>query len=291
MKKSTKATSIIIIFFLIIATVIIGRNMIGKHFEKKFSKRPPPGLIVTTVKNYNFSQKLESFGTALPIKTKSFRLKKSELLTPIKFNQEVKKGDIIANLTSGNIIAPFSGVLGKRGLSDDVLVSESSIILTLDDSSIIFSDIKIPETYATMIRKGLPIEATFSGYKNKIYNGEVDSVASRINAETRSLLVRIKIINDNSELIPGALLEVAIRYNEKNSLGVPDTAVLLEGSIKYVYKVLENNTIEKIEIETGIRNKGNLEVISGLQRDDKIVAEGLSKTSPGEKIKPIINEN
>ena len=291
MKRSTKVSSIIIVFFLIIAGVIIGRTMIGAHFEKKFSKRPPPGLIVTTVKNYNFSQKLESFGTALPSKTKSFRLKKSELLTPIKFNQEVKKGDIIAKLKTENIIAPFDGVLGKRGLSDDVLVSESSIILTLDDSSIIFSDLKIPETYAAVIKKSLPIEATFSGYKNKKYIGEVDSVASRINAETRSLLVRIKITNDNSELIPGALLEVAIRYNEKNSLGVPDTAVLLEGSKKYVYKVLENNTIEKIEIETGIRNKGNLEVISGLQKDDKIVAEGLGKTSPGEKIKPIINEN
>ena len=271
--------------------MIIGRTMIGIHFEKKFSKRSPPGLIVTTVKNYNFSQKLESFGTALPNKTKSFRLKKSDLLTPIKFNQEVKKGDIIANLKTGNIVAPFDGILGKRGLSDDVLVSESSIILTLDDSSIIFSDLKIPETYAAVIKKSLPIEATFSGYKNKKYIGEIDSAASRINAETRSLLVRIKITNVNSELMPGALLEVTIRYNEKNSLGVPDTAVLLEGSKKYVYKVLENNTIEKIEIETGIRNRGNLEVVSGLQRDDKIVAEGLSKTSPGEKIKPIINEN
>ena len=291
MKRSTKVSSIIIVFFLIIASVIIGRTMIGMHFEKKFNKRPLPELIVTTVKNYNFSQKLESFGTALPNKTKSFRLKKSDLLTPIKFNQEVKKGDIIANLKTGNIVAPFDGVLGRRGLSDDVLVSESSIILTLDDSSIIFSDLKIPETYAAVIKKSLPIEATFSGYENKKYIGEVDSVASRINAETRSLLVRIKITNDNFELIPGALLEVAIRYNEKNSLGVPDTAVLLEGSKKYVYKVLENNTIEKIEIKTGIRNKGNLEVVSGLQKDDKIVAEGLGKTSPGEKIKPIFNEN
>jgi len=51
---STNFSSIIIVFFLIIATVIIGRTMIGMHFEKKFSKRPPPGLIVTTVKNYNF---------------------------------------------------------------------------------------------------------------------------------------------------------------------------------------------------------------------------------------------
>jgi len=291
MKRSTKITSIIIIFFLIIATVIIGRTMMGNHFKKKFSKKPPPELFVNIVKNYNFTQKLESFGTALPNKTKSFRLKKSELLAPIKFNKEVKKGDIIAKLQSGNIIAPFNGILGKRGLSDDVLVSESSIILTLDDSSIIFSDIKVPETYAMVMKKNLPIEANFSGYKNKIYKGEIDSVASRINAETRSLLVRIKIVNDNSELIPGALLEVSILYNKKNSLGVPDTSVILEGNKIYVYKVLENNIVKKTEIETGIRSKGNLEIVSGLQKGDKIVAEGLGKTRPGGKIKPIINPN
>ena len=289
MKRSTKITSIIIIFFFIIAAVIIGRTMIGNHFQKKFSKRQPPGLFVTTVKNYNFTQKLESFGTALPNKTKSFRLKKSEILSPIEFNKEVKKGDIIAKLKSGNIIAPFNGILGKRGLSDDVLVSESSIILTLDDSSIIFSDLKIPETYAAVMKKGLQIEATFSGQKNKIYLGEVDSVASRINAETRSLLVRIKIVNDNFELIPGALLEVSIKYNERNSLGVPDTGVIFEGNKIYVYKVIENDIVKKTEIETGIRSKGNLEIVSGLQSGDKIVAEGLGKTRPGGKIKPIIN--
>ena len=263
--------------------------MIGNHFQKKFSKRQPPGLFVTIVKNYNFTQKLESFGTALPNKTKSFRLKKSEILSPIEFNKEVKKGDIIAKLQSGNIIAPFNGILGKRGLSDDVLVSESSIILTLDDSSIIFSDLKIPETYAAVMKKGLEIEAIFSGQKNKIYLGEVDSVASRINAETRSLLVRIKIVNDNFELIPGALLEVSIKYNERNSLGVPDTGVIFEGNKIYVYKVIENDIVKKTEIETGIRSKGNLEIVSGLQSGDKIVAEGLGKTRPGGKIKPIIN--
>ena len=289
MKRSTKITSIIIIFFFIIAAVIIGRTMIGNHFQKKFSKRQPPGLFVTIVKNYNFTQKLESFGTALPNKTKSFRLKKSEILSPIEFNKEVKKGDIIAKLKSGNIIASFNGILGKRGLSDDVLVSESSIILTLDDSSIIFSDLKIPETYAAVMKKGLLIEAIFSGQKNKIYLGEVDSVASRINAETRSLLVRIKIVNDNFELIPGALLEVSIKYNERNSLGVPDTGVIFEGNKIYVYKVIENDIVKKTEIETGIRSKGNLEIVSGLQSGDKIVAEGLGKTRPGGKIKPIIN--
>ena len=289
MKRSTKITTIIIIFFLIIAAVITARTMIGNHFKKKFSKRAPPGLFVTTVKHYSFSQKLETFGTALPNKTKSFRLKKSDLLAPINFNQHVKKGDLIAKLKPENIIAPFDGVLGKRGLSDDVLVSESSIILTLDDSSIILSDLKVPETYAPLMKKGLPVEATFSGQDNKVYLGEIDSVASRINADTRSLLVRIKIINNNFELIPGGLLEVSIKYDERNSLGVPDTSVIFEGNKMYVYKLIENDIVKKTEIETGIRSKGNLEVVSGLQSGDKIVAEGLGKARPGAKIKPIIN--
>ena len=180
-------------------------------------------------------------------------------------------------------------MLGKRGLSDDVLVSESSIILTLDDSSIILSDLKVPETYAPLMKKGLPIEATFSGQDNKVYLGEIDSVASRINADTRSLLVRVKIINNNFELIPGGLLEVSIKYNERNSLGVPDTGVIFEGNKMYVYKLIENDIVKKTEIETGIRSKGNLEVVSGLQSGDKIVAEGLGKARPGTKIKPIIN--
>ena len=49
MKRSTKITSIIIIFFLIITSVIVARTMIGKHFQKKFGKRPPPGILVTEV--------------------------------------------------------------------------------------------------------------------------------------------------------------------------------------------------------------------------------------------------
>ena len=288
MKRSTKIISFIIIFFLVIAVIIIGRQMIGLHFKKKLSKRPPPGIIVTTVKNNNFSQRLESFGTALPNKTRSFRIKKSELLEPINFNKKVNKGDIIAKTKSGNLSAPFSGTLGKRGISDDTLSSESSIILTLDDSSIIFSDLKIPETYVGVIKKGLPIEVNFSGYKNKIYKGEVESVANRIDAQTRSMLARVKIVNENSELIPGALLEVTIKYNERNSLSIPDTSILLEGNKIYVYKVLNNNSVKKLEVTTGIRNKGNLELISGLKQGDNIVAEGLSKVRPREKIKPIL---
>ena len=61
MKRSTKITSIIVIFFLIIAGVIIARTMIGNHFKKKFSKRPPPGIIVKTVEERKFQNIIETF--------------------------------------------------------------------------------------------------------------------------------------------------------------------------------------------------------------------------------------
>ena len=80
MKRSTKITTIIIIFFLIIASVIIGRTMIGNHFKKKFSKRPPPSIIVSEVIKNEFSDNIESFGTAISKKTETFRIKKNQLL-------------------------------------------------------------------------------------------------------------------------------------------------------------------------------------------------------------------
>ena len=289
MKRSTKIVSVIIIFFLIIAIVIVGRQMMGAHFSKKFGKRPPPGIIVTTVNNFTVVEKIETFGTAIPNKTRAYNIEKYQVLSPIEFNKKVKKGEIIAKLKSRNILAPFDGIVGKRDFSNDLEVSKSSIVINIEDTSIIFSDLNIPETYASVVKKGLPIEASFSGYKNKIYEGEIDSIASRINADTRSLSIRIKIINDESELIPGALLSVKIKYNERNSLSVPDTSVILEGSKVYVYKVLEDNTVKKTEIQIGLRNLANLEIISGLEKGDIIVAEGLKKVRPGLKIKPIKN--
>ena len=140
-----------------------------------------------------------------------------------------------------------------------------------------------------VVKKGLTVEATFSGYKKKINNGEVDGVSSRINAETRSLLTRVKIENENFELVPGSLLEVTVKYNQRNSLSIPDTSILLEGNKAYVYKISKDNVANKTEITFGLRNKGEVEVISGLAEGDLIVAEGLKKVRPRGKIKPIKN--
>ena len=287
MKRSTKITTAIITFFLIITIVIVGRTMVGNHFKKKFSKRPPPGIIVKEVVYKSFSENIGSFGTAVSKRTESFRIKRDNLTSELILKSYAKKGDLIVKLKDRNIVAPFDGVLGYRGITGDILGSDNSIIITLDDNSIIYSDLKIPETFASFIKKGLPIKAKFSGNKNKTYSGKVYAVSSRINAETRSLLTRVIIENENSELIPGSLLEVIINYNERNSLAIPDTSMMVEGSKTYVYKVSKDNIANKTEIEIGIRSDGFIEIISGLNEGETIVAEGLKKVRPRGKIEPI----
>ena len=261
--------------------------MIGNHFKKKFSKRPPPGIIVTEVVKKEFSEKIETFGTAISKKSKTFKIKKDDLFEDLNLKSFVKKGETLIKLKRGNIIAPFSGVLGYTGLTEDILVSNNIVIITLDDNSVIYSDIKIPENYSAFIKKGLPVEVKLTSYKDKIFEGEVDFVSSRINADTRSLLSRIKVENKDLKLISGSLLEVSVKFDLRNSLSVPDTSVMIEGDNSYVYKINDENVANKTEVKTGLRSDKNVEIISGLSVGDIIVAEGLKKVRPRGKIKPI----
>ena len=261
--------------------------MIGNHFKKKFSKMPPPGIIITEVVEKEFSQKIETFGTAISKRSETFKIKKDDLIEDLKLKNFIKKGEILIKLKSGDIVAPFSGVLGYTGLTEDILVSNNIVIITIDDNSTIYSDIKIPENYSTYIKKGLPVKVKISSYKDKIFEGEVDFVSSRINADTRSLLSRIKVKNKDLELISGSLLEVSVRFDLRNSLSVPDTSIMVEGDKSYVYKINDENIANKTEVKTGLRSEKNIEIISGLVQGDIIVAEGLRKVRPRGKIKPI----
>ena len=287
MKRSTKITSIIIIFFLIITTVIVGRTMIGNHFKKKFSKRPPPGIIVTAAKERIFENIISTYGTAAPIQTQSFKVEKYEILKPIKYNQKVKKGDIIADLKNRKIIAQFDGILGKREFSEDLEVSKSSILINLEDTSSIYCDVDIPEIFVPFIKIGLPVDIRFSSYKDKIYEGKVDSFASRISEETRTLATRIKMDNLSGEILPGSFLEISIKYDVRESLSIPDTSTIVEGENVFIYKVNDKNKALKTKISIGDRYVGFVEVLDGINSGDKIVAEGTKKVRPNLTIRPI----
>ena len=81
------------------------------------------------------------------------------------------------------------------------------------------------------------------------------------------------------------LLDIKIIYDKKEQLGIPENSILIQGSTAFVYKVLEDNTVEKVEVKIGKRNFGKVSIVDGLYLGDKIVAEGISKVRDKIKIK------
>ena len=287
MKTSKKITIFLIILSIVIASVIVARHFVGKHFQKKFSKYPPPGVIVEVVQSSNFFDSIETFGTALSKKNKNFRVKKSEILDEkILIGKVFNEGEVLLRTKNEVIIAPFKGVLGKREIAQGVLGTES-FILTLDDTSSIILNIKVPEIYLKILKPGLVAEVRSDAF-DKIFYGKIDSVSSRVDPSTRSVLASITVDNKNLELVPGMLLDIQIIYNETQEIGVPENSLLIQGDTAFAYKVLEDNTIEKIEVKIGKRNYGKVSILDGLSVGDKIVKEGISKVRDKIEIK-IIN--
>ena len=79
MKTSLKFKTFITIFFIVIFSIIAARYFIGLHFQKKFSVRPAPGVIVEQVEKSLFYKSIETFGTAIAQNSKTYRIKESEI--------------------------------------------------------------------------------------------------------------------------------------------------------------------------------------------------------------------
>ena len=286
MKTSTKIKGFLIIIFIAIFTTIAARHFIGLHFKKKFSVRPAPGVIVNTVEKSLFYKSIETFGTAIAQNSKVYRVQASEVEGKINIeNRFVKKGEVILTLKDGEqLIADFAGKLGKREIAQGVLGSES-LIITLDDLKRIVIDIKVPENYVGVLKTGLKAEVTSSAYK-KIFNGKIETISSRIDPSTRSILSRIVVDNSNSEIIPGQLMTVKIIYDEIDQIGVPESAVTIQGNTAFVYTV-DNDVVQKRNIEIGKRNFGKVSVLSGLNEGEVVIAEGVSKVRDKAKVKII----
>ena len=84
------------------------------------------------------------------------------------------------------------------------------------------------------------------------------------------------------------LLNAEIIYNKVDAIGVSESSILTQGKSNFVYKVLEDNSVEKIQVTVGKRSYGKIMILDGLDIEDKIVKEGISKVRDKIKVK-IIN--
>jgi membrane fusion protein, multidrug efflux system len=288
MKTKTKIIIFLSVITIILAAIIGGRAIIAQKISVKIaeSKKAPVGVIATKVKYSQFYNQIESFGTAISNQSYSIRIKKDNLVSSVNFDSYpyVKKGTVIATLVNNEkIIAPFDGRIGKREITPGILGGENSIIANLDDIKFLKLDIKLPENYLGVIKQGLKVEVSTDAFP-KIFKGIIETISSRVDPTTRSILVQAKIQNENEELIPGMLLNAKVIFNEKQSLGVPEEALLIQGDDKYIYKI-NNNEIVQAKVAIGRRNFGKVEILSGLNENDLILAEGTNKVRAKSKVK------
>jgi membrane fusion protein, multidrug efflux system len=191
-----------------------------------------------------------------------------------------------AQLSDRVITAPFDGVLGLRQVSPGSLVTPGTPIATLDDISIIKLDFSVPERYLAVLARGQDIVARSETYPDRDFEGTVTSVDSRVDPVTRSVTVRAEVPNPDRLLRPGMLMSVRLFRAPRDTLVIPEIAVLQVGSDSFVFRVSQNRTAERVEVQLGSRREGSVEVTSGLSAGDVIVTEGAVKLRDGVPIAP-----
>ena len=185
------------------------------------------------------------------------------------------------------IRAPFDGTVGLRNISVGALVETGDLIATLDDTREIKLDFSVPSLFLTELRPGLKIKARAAALGNKEYLGEVQSIDSRIDPVTRSIQVRALLPNPDGSIIPGLLMQVDLLRNIRDALVIPEAALLPLADRQYVMRrVTENgkDTVEKKQVQIGLRMPGYVEVLDGLSAGDQVVTHGNSKVQPGDAL-------
>lgn len=188
------------------------------------------------------------------------------------------------------IKAPFSGYLSLRQISVGSVASAGTIIATIVDHSQIKLDFRVPELLLTSVRPGLEIEARAAAYPGEIFRGKVQTVDPLVDIATRTVLVRAILPNPDLRLRPGMLMTVEIKSEPRDTLMVPELAVIREGGRAFVWQVAEDDNATRVKVTTGVRKDGAVEILSGLEAGATIVVDGTVKIRAAGPVTPVTAE-
>ena len=190
---------------------------------------------------------------------------------------EARRGDRV-------IRAPFAGTLGLTTVTPGTLISPGAVIATLDDTSVIRVDFPVPERYLASLRPGLAITATADAYGSEPFAGRIALIDTRINETTRAVTARAEFPNPGGRIRPGMLMRVGVQHGERQSAAVPEAAIQYEGDGAFVYRIVAGaeggSTAQRVTVATGTVENGFVEILSGLQANDRIVGSGLNRIQP-----------
>ena len=204
------------------------------------------------------------------------------LLAQVKVN-EANVAAQKARLRNTEVRAPFAGRVGLRRVSPGSFVDTSTVITTLDDVETIKLDFTVPETFITVLSDGMKILAHSIVYPDRVFEGRVTSIDTRVDPVSRAIRVRAVMPNDDRALKPGMFITVDLQRDRGDVLVAPEQAIVPEGANQYLF-VVSDGVVERRVIELGRRIPGFVVIANGAEAGEVVITEGTNKVREGSQV-------
>src|SRR5438477_2933749 len=167
---------------------------------------------------------------------------------------------------STTVTAPFGGVVSERPVSPGDIVQPGSPLFTVVDPSSMRLEASVPAEQLSLIRVGVPVVVTVSGYRGREFVGHITRVNPTADPTTRQVRIYVSIPNAGRTLVGGLFASGRVSTATKNGLVVPASAVDVRGTSPFVMRV-KGGKVEKAPVQLGLQDKSSetYEILSGLQ--------------------------
>lgn len=191
-----------------------------------------------------------------------------------------------AQLMRMQVSAPFDATAGIRLVNVGDYVKDGADLVNVEDMSSMAVDFRLPERYLPRVRAGQPVEVAVDALPDQLFKGRVEAVDSQVDANGRSLLVRAQVDNPGAVLRPGMFARPRLVFSVRDAaLVIPEEALTPLGAKQFVFKVVDGasgKVSQRLEIKTGLRLPGKVEVLGGLAAGDLVVTAGQARLMRGE---------
>lgn len=196
-----------------------------------------------------------------------------------------------ARLEKTQIKAPFDGVMGLIEPSPGAYVQAGNELGTLVENNPMKVDFKIPERNLHEVAIGQGIEIRLDGVPDEVLLAAVEAIDSKVDSQSHSIAIRGSVPNPKGNLRGGLFASINLIVGEKgDALLIPESALDREGEIEYVW-LIKRNKASRQKVLTGSKEKGKVEIITGISPGDIVVTAGQMRlASNGHPVK-ILNLN
>lgn len=172
------------------------------------------------------------------------------------------------------VVASAPGVVVERKVTQGQVVQPSDALFTVADLSKLWAIARVPEQQASQVVVGQTITVEIAALGNERFTGKLIFVGDTVDPDTRTVMVRTEIQNQDRRLKPAMLANMLIESAPRERLAVPSTAIVRENDADHVFVVSAPSQFRLTKVTLGPENKGFRPLLSGIKEGDSIVTEG-----------------